>query len=362
MSEHSLYRRVIAGEAGRWASPLRGLLRAAEVVYARVVRLRNGRYDRHGPRRVLPVPVISVGNLTVGGTGKTPFVMELVNRLDRMGLRPAVVSRGYKRGAVSTNDEERLIRRSCPGVICVSDPDRAAAGEIAHRDLGADVIVLDDGFQHRQLGRSLDIVLVDATCPFGFGHLLPRGLLREPAESLRRAQVVVLTRCDQVSPARLSEIDARLRVLAPETTHLQCKHHVTSIRRLAGPPVTEPLEGKRAVLFAGVGNPRMFAVTVRSLGVEVVGERWWPDHHRYRPRDVAALLGSERFPPHDLLITTEKDAVKLEGLSGFDHADIVVVRIAIDFAGEGGTILQKVLEQLSAIPPQADQPKGLADG
>lgn len=168
-----------------WVFPVRAMLRVLEGLYARGVALRNTRYDRSGPRAVLDIPVISVGNLTVGGTGKTPFVIELVKRLDRMGLSPAVVSRGYKAAEGQPNDEERLIRESCPSVVCICDPDRAAAGQFARTKFGADVIVLDDGFQHRQLARTLDIVLIDATCPFGFGHLLPRGLLREPVGSLR---------------------------------------------------------------------------------------------------------------------------------------------------------------------------------
>ncbi len=345
MSGHSLYRRIIAGEAGAWASPVRALLRAGEVPYALAIAIRNASYDRRGPWAVLPIPVISVGNLTVGGTGKTPFVIDLVKRLDQMGRSPAVVSRGYKADDGEPNDEERLIRQNCPGVVCVSDPDRIVACEIAHEDFGADVIVLDDAFQHRRLGRTLDIVLVDATCPFGFDHLLPRGLLREPVQSLRRAHVIALTRCDQVSRANLSRITARLSKVAGDAIQLQCNHRVTAIERLDGTPAGESLEGKRAVLFAGIGQPLSFATTVRTLGVDVVGERWWPDHHRYRRRDLDCLLHPARYPPHDLLITTEKDAVKLAMLGGLDRADILVVKIAIDFTGEDGTMLQETLEQ-----------------
>ncbi|MGB2984709.1 MAG: tetraacyldisaccharide 4'-kinase [Phycisphaerae bacterium] len=364
MSEHSLYRRIIAGEAGLWVFPVRAMLRVLEGLYARGVALRNTRYDRSGPRAVLDIPVISVGNLTVGGTGKTPFVIELVKRLDRMGLSPAVVSRGYKAAEGQPNDEERLIRESCPSVVCICDPDRAAAGQFARTKFGADVIVLDDGFQHRQLARTLDIVLIDATCPFGFGHLLPRGLLREPVGSLRRAQIVVLTRCDQVSSAALSRVEARLRnvecgrgkaedgrrnssfTIPPSPfTILQCTHRVTSVDRLDDTPLASPLEGKRAVVFAGIGHPGAFLTTVRSLGVEVVGQRFWPDHHRYTPRDISTLRRPGRFPPHDLLITTEKDAVKLVALDGVDLTGVAVVRVAIDFKGDGGTMLQTALER-----------------
>ncbi|GAG16655.1 unnamed protein product, partial [marine sediment metagenome] len=251
----------------------------------------------------------------------------------------------YRAADGEPNEEERLIRKSCPGVACVSDPDRVRAAEIAHHRFGADVIILDDGFQHRRLGRTLDIVLVDATCPFGFGHLLPRGLLREPVESLRRAQVVALTRCDQVSRAELSRIETRLHAVAVDAIHLKCRHRVTAIERLDGTAVPAPLDGKRALIFAGIGQPQAFLTTVRSLGVDVVGKRWWPDHHHYRLRDIDSLIGPGCYPPHDLLLTTEKDAVKLAALSGLDRAAIGVVKVAIDFVDEGGTMWQAVLEK-----------------
>jgi tetraacyldisaccharide 4'-kinase len=305
--------------------------------------------------------ILSVGNITVGGTGKTPLVIDLVRRLEAMGRNPAVVSRGYKAAADEPNDEELLIRRSCPGVIYLADPDRSAAAQRACDDCGADVIVLDDGFQHRRLWRTLDIVLIDVTNPFGYGHLLPRGLLREPLSSLRRAQVVVLTRCDQVSgaelsrladrleglapQAELSRLADRLEGLAPQATQLRCRHRVIAVETLDGKPCEGGLDGKRAVLFAAIGNPRSFATAARTLGVEVVGERWWPDHHAYRPRDIHSMLRSGRFPPHDLLLTTEKDAVKLAELHGLDCAGILVLRIAIDFVDDGGTIFQTVLEK-----------------
>ena len=345
MSDSSLYRRILAGEAGAWAGPIRGLLRLAEVGYASIIARRNAGYDRNGPRTTLPIPVISVGNLTVGGTGKTPFVIDIARRLERMGREPAVVSRGYKAEDGDPNDEERLIRQHCPGVVCVSDPDRAWAAEQARRHCAADVIILDDGFQHRRLARVLDIVLIDATSPFGYGHMLPRGLLREPVESLRRAGIIVLTRCDQTSVADLTRIEARIRAVVTDPVLLRCIHRVASIDRLDGSPMESSLDGKRAVLFAGLGHPGAFAATVRSLGIEVVAHRWWPDHHRYRGRHIERMLDDSRFPPHDLLLTTEKDAMKLHEAGGVDQQRIGVVKVEIDFVDDGGTILQDMLEE-----------------
>jgi tetraacyldisaccharide 4'-kinase len=178
--------------------------------------------------------------------------------------------------------------------------------------------------------------------------LLPRGLLREPVESLRRADVLVLSRCDQVSRAVLSRIEARLRAAACHATVLRCIHRVTSLESVDGTPLKDPIEGRRVVVFAGIAHPRAFVTTVRSLGAEMVGCRFWPDHHRYRLRDIRGLRRPGRFPRHDLLVTTEKDAVKLADMEGLDPSNIAVVRVAIDFEGDGGTLLQALLEDTLA--------------
>ncbi len=345
MNEQFWEKRILGPQASMWARPARGLLRAVETVYARAVAARNTRFDRRGPRHVLAVPVISVGNLTVGGTGKTPIVVDLVQRLTAMGHRPAVVSRGYRGADGGPNDEVRMIQRRCPDVICVSNANRVAAAEAAHGQLGADVIVLDDGFQHRRLHRSVDIVLIDATCPFGYDHMLPRGLLREPVKSLGRADLLILTRVDQVAPADLSFTEARLREISGGGAPLRCKHAVTSVEHLDGSAVDEPMTGQRAVLFAGIARPAAFEATVKSLGVDVVGTHWWPDHHHYDGDDLLRLGRDSRYPPHDVLLTTEKDAVKLSTLGQVIEKELLVVKVAIDFLDDGGTMLQRVLDR-----------------
>jgi tetraacyldisaccharide 4'-kinase len=289
------------------------------------------------------VPVISVGNITVGGTGKTPMVIEVVRRLRAMGRRPAVVSRGY--GALDGlgNDEELLIRRHCPEVPCLSDSDRAAACRSACGAFGADVIVLDDGFQHRAVGRTLDLVLIDATCPFGYGRLLPRGLLREEPESLRRADAIVVTRYDQVDEPARSAWESGLDAMVPERPRLRCVYRVTSVAPLGGgaavPPAT--LRGKRAALFAAIGRPESFEATVRRLGVEVVARKWWPDHYPY-PAGAAAVIASLRRGDRDIVLTTEKDAVKLER-QGLCIPGVFVVAAAIGFVAGDDAILQSLL-------------------
>ncbi len=345
MSEPGLYRQIISGESGVWSSPVRALLHAGSMAYGVCVGFRNRRYDHGNSSRSVPVPVLSVGNVTVGGTGKTPLVIDLVTRLTRMGCNPAVVSRGYKSVEGQPNDETRLIQRQCPGVACVANANRVAGSLTACQRFGADVIVLDDGFQHRALNRDLDVVLIDATCPFGYGHLLPRGLLREPLSSLRRARVIVLTRCDQVSSSDRAHTEQRLTRLAPQAVHLCAHHKVTTITRLDGTVRDDDVVGRRAALFAGIARPLAFATTVRTMGIEVVGEHWWPDHHHYRPADLRKIASGADAPSHDLLLTTEKDAVKLAAIPGIDQMDIGVVNVRIDFEDDGGTILEKIIEE-----------------
>jgi len=349
MGDYGLYRKIIAGTTGGWTGPLRAMLGMMAVPYSVGVAARNRWYDRPGATRRLPAPVISVGNLTTGGTGKTPLVIDLVQRLIQLGRKPAVLTRGYGAGRDGRNDEALLVERRCPDATCIVDADRYRGGMRAFTEFGADVFVLDDGFQHRRLARDLDIVLLDATCPFGYERLLPRGLLREPPSELRRAQLIALTRCDQATCEEITELEARVRAAAPNATRLRCYHRVAAIERLDGVPVTDSLAGRRAALFAAIGHPQAFLTTARQLGLEVVGACWRPDHYRYRRRDLRALVLDGRFPAHDLLLTTEKDAVKLTrmGCAKLDPVRTYVVKIAIDFLGDGSTMLDSVLRRLS---------------
>lgn len=357
------------------AGAVRAALRAAEVPYALAVARRNARFDRQRAKQRAAVPVISVGNITVGGTGKTPFVIEVVRRLTDMGRKPAVVARGYKAGKDGVNDEELLIRRRCPHAIYVADADRHRGCQQAVRQ-GADVVVLDDGFQHRRLARDLDIVLIDATCPFGYGHLLPRGLLREPVRSLRRADAVVITRADQVSAARLAEIRAEIQAATKPVPVLECRHRATEVFALDGRRLETA--GLPVMLTAGIARPGAFETTVREMGADVVWTQWYGDHHCFSNRDLRDLLIDYDRSQAELLLTTEKDAVKIESLvgaapsyagrrhshepdksprkayasmkaAGVQRLGLVmgVVRVGIDFHGKGSTMLRELLETLS---------------
>jgi len=346
MNDLRPYRRIVSGESGWWFAPIRGLLRVGEWCYAGAVSRRNRFFDQGGVIVRLPVPVISVGNLTVGGTGKTPLVMELVSRLEQRKGNPAVVSRGYGSKDGEPNDEEILIRSRCPGVICVSNPDRVQAGRTACERFAANVIVLDDGFQHRRLHRDLDIVLIDATCPFGYDHLLPRGLLREPVSSLRRADAILITRCDQASAARLADISRRLHQTTHRACVLRCRTRVIDLVTLDGAPWRGSLAGARVAALAAIGNPSAFACTIQSLGANVVQARWFPDHHQYRSRDIRRWLSPSQTPAHDLVVTTEKDAVKLRQVDGLRLDAFVVVRIAMEFMDHGEVELMSLMDRV----------------
>ncbi len=346
MLEPTLGRRVLSGESGLWASPIRAVLSAGELCYRSIIQIRNKRYDGGRAALRIAVPVVSIGNITVGGTGKTPFVIEIVRRLEAMRCNSAVVARGYGAGLDEVNDEELLVRKHCPGVAYVADADRWRGAERAARQMGADVIVLDDGFQHRRLHRDLDMVLIDAMCPFGYGHVLPRGLLREPLSGLKRADLIVITRSDQVSTNEVGRIENEIRRHNPDAPVIRSSTVVVGMERLDGAPI-EIVDGRKRVLaFAAIGRPQAFVSTLSSLGLEVVATRWWPDHHRYRLNEVQRLLEDQSVAPHDLVLTTEKDAVKLVQLDGVNLSRIGVVRIGVELTDNGNHAVDAMLRRV----------------
>jgi tetraacyldisaccharide 4'-kinase len=198
MLNASTFRDIVSGcRGGARAAVARGVLRLAEVPYTAAVNWRNRRFDGpHSAVRRVGVPVVSVGNLTLGGTGKTPMVEWIANWLVQRNVRVAIVSRGYGAAAADKNDEALELEQALAGVPHVQNPDRVAGALTAVERFGVELILLDDGFQHRRLARDLDVVLLDATAPFGFEHVFPRGMLREPVRGLQRADVVCLTRAD----------------------------------------------------------------------------------------------------------------------------------------------------------------------
>ena len=281
--------------------------------YTVVVGHRNRRYDQ-GQTEIYRagVPVISVGNLTLGGTGKTPMVKWIARYLRRRDLRVAILSRGYATTEGAKNDEALELEQALPDVPHLQSPNRVAIAQAATRELDSQVVVLDDGFQHRKLGRDLDIVLLDATEPFGFDHVFPRGTLREPVSELRRAGVACLSRADLVDARAREAIQCRVAKLAPNAAWCEVSHAPRTLLNSLGETksLTE-LSGTRVFGFCGIGNPAAFRRTLEAAGAEVAGWREFPDHHAYAAGDVAELQTAIADSGARLAVCTQKDLVKL---------------------------------------------------
>lgn len=327
-----LFDLVASDRPGPWWLPtLRTATRAASGLYGLGVWARNLRYDLDDSQvRHLPAPVVGVGNLTVGGTGKTPLVMEVVAALTRLGLASAVVSRGYggRPGAqdapgitwVSLGDgplvdasqagDEPVLLAQRLAVPVAVGPDRFSVGRAVLARCGPRVLVGDDLFQHRRLHRDLDIVALDARQPLGNGRLLPAGPLREPATGLRRALAVVLTHAED--PELVAERKAWLRAFWGVGPVLTCRHRVTGLADQEGRALpAEEWRGRAVLAFCGLGSPEGFAQGLAGLGLRALGLESFPDHHPYQPAEIEALWERARALGAEALVTSEKDAVRL---------------------------------------------------
>jgi tetraacyldisaccharide 4'-kinase len=302
------------------------------VPYALTTRLRNACYERHiFPTHRVEVPVISVGNLTLGGTGKTPFVCWLGEWFRGRGARVGLVSRGYRSPAGVPNDEALELAQRLPGVPHVQDRDRVRGAHQAIRQHGCEVLVLDDAFQHRRLHRDLDIVLIDALEPFGFEHVFPRGTLREPLSGLARADVVALSRSDAVDPATRHAIRSRVCSIAPGAHWLEIAHqpsHLLSAQGTCQP--IDSLSGQSVAAFCGIGNPQGFRHTLQAPGCELADLRVFPDHYRYGPEDIGLLRRwAESLLGITAVVCTHKDLVKI-GLPTLGPHPLWAVAIRIE--------------------------------
>lgn len=301
------------------AQVARSALRAASVGYRLAVGIRNSLYDHHvlTSHCVNPkVPVVCVGNLTTGGTGKTPLVAWLARLMGEKGLRAAILTRGYKTEKEAFSDEPAELAAACPQTPVIVNADRIAGAAEAIRSHDAQVLLMDDGFQHRRLARDLDIVTIDATVPFGYGRLLPAGLLREPIGSLKRAGAVVLTRSDQVSEETLGQIEAKIRHIQPNVVIGRSVHTPVGARQSDGPDIAlEDLKDEKVFAFCGLGNPTAFFATVQACGCVLAGSQTYNDHHAYTDRDLVELCRAARSQGAEMLLTTQKDWTKIASLN-----------------------------------------------
>jgi len=310
------YRKLVSGESsGLGAALLRFILGIAAQVYQVIICLRNFLYSK-GLLKIhrADAAVISVGNITTGGTGKTPLVIWLCNSLRNSKFKCAILTRGYKTTQDSRlktqdyGDEPAILAESCPGVQVFVNPDRVAgAGEAVSR-FGAKVLIMDDGFQHRRLARDLDIVTIDGTVPFGYGKLLPAGLLREPVAALKRADAAVLTRCDQAAEAELTQLEDKLRKINSKMVIARSIHAPVCAKSIDNREISlEELKGKKIFAFCGIGNPDAFFNTVVGLGAELVGSKVFNDHYHYTDECLSDIDEQARRHNAELILTTQKD-------------------------------------------------------
>jgi len=323
---------LVRGERrGPIALLLRAVLRLASWPYGLGTRFRNGLFDR-GWKSIhrATTPVVSVGNLTLGGTGKTPCVEYVASFYRDLGVQVAILSRGYGSEA-GRNDEAMVLEENLPDVPHLQGRDRVELATTATEELEAELLVLDDGFQHRRLHRDLDVVLIDVTRPPTRDYLFPRGTLRESARSLRRAGAIVLTRCDQVPAAELEAIRAWLSQRFPGKPVATTEHGPTELLGGEEPEPASSLNGRSVAAFCGIGNPTAFRRTIEGLGARVVNFRSFPDHHAYSRADVDELnRWAETLPPDVLIATTQKDWVKLR-MPDLAGRPLRAVRIGLTF-------------------------------
>jgi len=322
---------VVSGERrSLGAAVLRGLLRGASYLYALGLGLNRWAYRLRLVRTTrLPAHVISVGNLTLGGTGKTSCVLWLADRFRAAGRKVAILSRGHGREsrgrvgvvadgerlrmtAAEAGDEPFLLARTLGDVPVLVGKSRIRTGRYAVEQFGAEVLILDDGFQYWRLIKDWDIALVDATSPFGVGSLFPAGTRREPLSHLARADLLWITRSECVTEEELKALRARLQTLCPTTPIVVTEQRPAYVRSLPEtarrPP--EELCGRRVCALSSIGNPAAFELTLERLGVAALIPARFPDHHRYRPEEVAAVATAAQGEA-DLIVTTEKDATRL---------------------------------------------------
>lgn len=348
MFSPSQWRELISGRRrGLWAAFLRGCLRFPELGYSAATWWRNRQFDL-GKREIhqAEVPVVCIGNLTVGGTGKTPMVEWAARQLRKHDVRVAILSRGYGAEQGGKNDEALELELALPDVPHLQNPDRVAAAQVAVEELASQLLLLDDGFQHRRLARDLDIVLLDASEPFGYDHQLPRGTLRESLSGLSRAKAIILSRADMLDEGDRERVRQRALKFSPEAAWCEVVHQPAAL--LSATQGSEPigdLSSKRVVAFCGIGNPAGFRHTLESLGCKPVGWQEFADHHDYSRDDVGRLAELCEEREAELLLCTRKDLVKLR-VDRIGETPLRAVGVELEFL-RGKVELLQILKELA---------------
>jgi len=316
-----------------------------EMPYSLVIKIRNFMFDK-GLRKIhkLDVPVISVGNLTVGGTGKTPFVAWLAQKFLDEGKLPAIVSRGYHADETGWNDEAKELKLLLPDVPQAFSKNRFMAAqrllaEYNHNksnnnnDKNIDVIILDDGFQHRKLYRDKNILIVDATNPFGYDRLMPRGLLRESISGIRRTDVVVLSRSDRVDDIKKDKLREIVKKYSPNAFWQEITHTPRFLLFSSGKKEEiQTISGQSAVAFCGLGNPGVFFQTVEDCGCRILDRLTYPDHYIYTKNDLRKIVSLSQAVDAQYIICSLKDFVKIQNeLEDDSEICAIVIDMKADF-------------------------------
>jgi tetraacyldisaccharide 4'-kinase len=344
-----------------------GLLRIFEGIFRLIVRVRVWLYaHRLLKQNFLGCQVIVIGNLTVGGTGKTPIVERLARALSERGRRVAILSRGYKREEIGwlkkllalfdpallqptlvsngkgklfcdwrrAGDEPYMLARNLPDVAVVVDKNRVKGGAFAIRKLGVDTLILDDGFQYYPLKSRMNLLLIDQTNPFGSGAMLPRGILREPIRAMRRANYVFITKSDGHPSPKLLET---IRKYHPGLDPILCTHKPQRLVCLTGGPdlELEALQGADIVAFSGIAVPESFENELRRRGANVVKAHRFADHYAYEPEDIEQVVSSAVKAGVRMIVTTEKDAVRLDAVSSL--VPLYFLRMEVEILGGQGS-------------------------
>lgn len=370
---------ILERRSGKRAGLLRAVLFALSHLYLTIVRARARLYAEHYLRSGVPgCPVISVGNLTVGGTGKTPVVELLARQLTAGGRRVAILSRGYKSvpkpflrrimdkffkdrdvfaprvvsdghalllDSRTAGDEPFMLANNLRGVVVLVDRDRVKSAAYAVRAHGADALILDDGFQYLRLKHSINLVLVDAQSPFGNRHLLPRGTLREPPAHLRRATHILLTKCES---ADNPELVAEIRKHNRTAEIMACTHRPVNLRNLVTGEILplEYLRGRRVGAICGIAVPESFHGALSRLGAKIETRKSYADHHRYSRREIEEFLRRCARRELDAALTTEKDAVRFPRLIT-PELPVLCLRVEIQLLG-GHETWNNLVKRLTA--------------
>jgi tetraacyldisaccharide 4'-kinase len=339
------FREVMSGsDRSAGAAALRAAAACAEPVYSMSMGIRNRLYDS-GKLKAIPLgrPTISVGNITVGGTGKTPMVQWLAARFSTAGERPAILLRGYKSNSTGLSDErsalEESLKSSAGGAVTViADANRVRGAATAlGRDPRTNLFILDDGMQHRRARRDFELVLINATEPFGFGHIFPRGTLREPLKGLGRADAFVLTHADEVDQAERQRIGSLLRGRNSRADVFQANHVIEAMRIASGE--TKGLgdfAGARLFAFCGIGSPATFVSRLAGTGATCVGAAVFSDHHHYRPKDLGQIMEQAASSGAQFAVTTEKDWAKLASMPQAMEGKIPILRAQLSLRFSDG--------------------------